>query len=91
MGDGANLIIDGAMSGLGRLVPARAEWGVWLVRHQRAHSANYTVVMACIFASWRYILSTPSVVSYGEALGDLVAASSVYASCRPVGGPSSLA
>jgi hypothetical protein len=33
-GDGANLVADGTAPGLGRLIPARTEWGVVLVRRQ---------------------------------------------------------
>jgi hypothetical protein len=66
------------MDGLCRPVPVQTWLEVGSDRCQWAYSASCTVAMVCIFASWWYILSTPSVVDEGKALEVLVAAASVW-------------
>jgi hypothetical protein len=60
------------MVGLCRPVPVQTGLEVGSDRRQRAHSTSCAVVMVWISTTWRYMLSTPSAVGEGKALGVLV-------------------
>jgi hypothetical protein len=82
---------EGPIIGLCRPVPAQTSLEVGSDRRQWAHSASCTTVMASITSSWRYILSTPSMVGEGKASGVLVAAASVWPPSRLAEGAAPLA
>jgi hypothetical protein len=79
------------MAGPYRLVPVRTRLEVRSDRCQRAHSTSCVVAMPWISASWRYILSTPSAMGEGKALGVLVTAASVWPPSRLAEGATPLA
>jgi hypothetical protein len=70
-GEGASLALDGIAVDLCCPIPTQTKLGVESDRRQWAHSTSWMVVMAWISAIWWYILSTPLVVSRGEALRGL--------------------
>jgi hypothetical protein len=90
-GNGANTSTEGITADLYRSASTRTRLVAGSDRCQRAHSTSCVVVMAWIYASWWYILSTLSAVSRGEALKGLAVAASVWHPSWLAGGSTSLA
>jgi hypothetical protein len=79
-GGGAIVVTEGSRAGLCRLVPARTRLEVRSDRRQWADSASCAAIIAWISTSWRYIMSSTSVVDEGKALRVLVVVALVWPS-----------